>query len=826
VLDSVEARTILLVAPAGYGKTTLARQWLEQVGGAWVTVTAASEDVPVLARELAAAIASITDLDVRRIESALRAGRTPTEQASAVARTILSQVTTPTEKWIVVDDYQMLGAKSAAEELFARLERSGRFRLLITSRVRPAWATSRQRIYLETVELGSSELAFDDDEVRQLLPPDRGTSTLRKQARGWPAVIGLASHLQASDVRVSPEALSVTLYDYFAEELFERTRPDVQRGLTALAVLPQLDRGEVLELVGVDPAELLPTGLAYEVNGMVGVHPLAQAFLLAKLREGGDTSSVREKAFELALTRGFYDHAFGLICALGMNDHLEQLVTASYVSLLETGRIATIVRFGSYAEAHGNVSQAVIDLIAAETNLVAGRVTEARTLAESAAQALPDHHPLKARACLTAARAAHLSSHHEEALDLFVVLKQLGGTASEANEGAWGAVSASLVLEMPGLEEAFAIFEALPNKRLTDRVRLEAARLGLARIHGTKPNTLEGSRLAAQTADPWVRSAWSHVHGYALLLGARYAEAEAVLRDALAELEEFGLSFATHHLEWTLAASELGLRRFNRCESILRRVQRRPQYSRDVHSQLNVRALQARVHLAQQRPGDALDLTVDDFKNPSSPAMYSEYLATRAMSLAALGRAGAAADTADEAVAVSRSAETRIFAAAVSAVLSVGNPDSAEERVTALLEQASTAGIWDSVVCAIRTAPRTLEWMSQMSQYRTELGEVLVRANEFGLASSLGEPIRRPSVGGPLSPRETEVMEHLKQGKKNAEIAASLFISTGTVKRHLDHIYDKLGTRSRGGAIARYAEIETGETTRSTESGESASDWP
>ncbi len=55
-------------------------------------------------------------------------------------------------------------------------------------------------------------------------------------------------------------------------------------------------------------------------------------------------------------------------------------------------------------------------------------------------------------------------------------------------------------------------------------------------------------------------------------------------------------------------------------------------------------------------------------------------------------------------------------------------------------------------------------------------------------------------------------MEHLRQGKKNAEIAASLFISVGTVKRHLDHIYDKLGTRSRAGAISRYAEIETGET--------------
>ncbi len=266
---------------------------------------------------------------------------------------------------------------------------------------------------------------------------------------------------------MSHEALSVTLYDYFAEELFERARPEVQRGLTGLAVLPPLERSEVLELVGVDPAELVATGLAYEVNATVGVHPLAQAFLLAKLRESEDTASVRETAFDLALTRGFYDHAFALICELGMNDHLEQLITTSYVSLIETGRIATIVRFGSYAEAHGNVSQPILDLIAAESNLVAGRLAEARALANSAAASLVDSHPLKGRSYLVAARAAHLDRRPAEALDLYVALKQHAVSVSESNEAVWGTVAASLVLESPGLEKAFQ-GTRIPARRATD----------------------------------------------------------------------------------------------------------------------------------------------------------------------------------------------------------------------------------------------------------------------------------------------------------------------------------------------------------------------
>ncbi len=304
-LDKTDAKTVLLTAPAGYGKTTLARQWLEHVGGAWVTVTAASADIPVLARDLAAAIASCAGLDQRPVETALSAGRTPEEQVRAVGRTILAQVSSPVEGWIVIDDYQLLMVNRAAEDLVATLERSGRFRLLVTSRDRPSWATSRRRIYMETVELGATDLALDDTEVAELLPPDRRTAALRRQARGWPAVLGLIAYSTAADVPLTVDAVSAALYDYFAEELFDRASPDLQRVLTALSVFSPVSVSELVELANVEDAaaQVVSSGLAYETEDQIEVHPLARDFLLAKLKDRPDADEVVRVAFDSAVRK-------------------------------------------------------------------------------------------------------------------------------------------------------------------------------------------------------------------------------------------------------------------------------------------------------------------------------------------------------------------------------------------------------------------------------------------------------------------------------------------------------------------------------------------
>ena len=51
-----------------------------------------------------------------------------------------------------------------------------------------------------------------------------------------------------------------------------------------------------------------------------------------------------------------------------------------------------------------------------------------------------------------------------------------------------------------------------------------------------------------------------------------------------------------------------------------------------------------------------------------------------------------------------------------------------------------------------------------------------------------------------ISPREAEVLLWMAQGKSNADIATICGISLGTVKKHTNHIFEKIGVEGRTSA--------------------------
>jgi LuxR family maltose regulon positive regulatory protein len=83
------------------------------------------------------------------------------------------------------------------------------------------------------------------------------------------------------------------------------------------------------------------------------------------------------------------------------------------------------------------------------------------------------------------------------------------------------------------------------------------------------------------------------------------------------------------------------------------------------------------------------------------------------------------------------------------------------------------------------------------------VGELLSAFREEGLLAVLPPVTETPLLPQPLSERELEVLRLVAAGLSNAEIANQLFLSLGTVKRHVSNLSGKLDAANRTGAVAR-----------------------
>ena len=204
MLDESGARVVMLVAPPGYGKTTLARQWAGTAERAGRLVP----DDPCLRRRrrvrhgldsVLASAAPTPPGDRKRVAAIAAVNARP----EPLARAIVSiHRDLPTETLLVVDEYETAGTEEA-DTLLGYLVDELDIRFLVTTRTRPPWFTSRLTVYGEGVEIGVDALTMTDDEARAVLtwktaPADE--AQLLEVARGWPAVLGLAAMTAASDL--------------------------------------------------------------------------------------------------------------------------------------------------------------------------------------------------------------------------------------------------------------------------------------------------------------------------------------------------------------------------------------------------------------------------------------------------------------------------------------------------------------------------------------------------------------------------------------------------------------------------------------------------
>ncbi len=409
------ARVSVLAAPAGYGKTTLARQWSQRQTGpvGWYRTTRASGDVALLAVQLDDLLASIAPelpREPEKVATIASVNPSPQPLGRAILRTF-NELTQ--DVMLVIDEWEAAGTDEA-EELLSMLVEGLRIRFLITTRTRPEWFTPRLEVYGEGLEIGVDALAMTDAEaalVVNAVGAVAGRARLMRTADGWPAVLGLAA--MSGDVDFSSSRLlSRTLYDFLASELLAAATEETQAGLMLLAVASVTDVGVARSVLGPAADRVMDDAVA---RGLVAVtdhkslslHPLLRELLTRRFEDADDETreallSRSRKLFELRR----WDEALCVAEAAKNEAFATEAIGAALDDLLTAGRTSSLQRWVAAARSAG-AEGGLIDYAESEALLRADELDAALALATQAGQSLDGD--LAARAHLVAGTSAHLT---------------------------------------------------------------------------------------------------------------------------------------------------------------------------------------------------------------------------------------------------------------------------------------------------------------------------------------------------------------------------------------------------------------------------------
>ncbi len=247
-------RLVLLVAPAGYGKTAALSRQLQRLppGCAIAWLTADEEDD--LQRFLSYLIEALEPLDPpwrlapEALTELVAQGRLR-EAASALAGT-LDATDTPAGGVIVLDDLHAVSDRRVFEFLNQLLDGLPQtWTIVIATRVELPLALGRWRARREVAEFDETILSFSRKEVQDLWRHATGrddpeqAQRLFDRTQGWAA--GLCLSLEASRGSAAPVPKGIWhnrrhLFDYLASEVLDHLPRDLQEFLLRCCLLPEL----------------------------------------------------------------------------------------------------------------------------------------------------------------------------------------------------------------------------------------------------------------------------------------------------------------------------------------------------------------------------------------------------------------------------------------------------------------------------------------------------------------------------------------------------------------------------------------------------------
>lgn len=806
LLNESEARILLLLAPAGYGKTVLARQWAaEQTGrSAWVRLSTATADVVALVVTVAQAL-DLATADGRATAEDLVIQSAHSQDPEALARALVQSREWPADLTLILDDYHWLSGAEAAENFMGSLAESLPLRILITSRERPAWLSPRLTIYGEALEVGQAELAMTDQEASEvfrnhsrLLP-----RALAEETRGWPVVIALAARTTRGDL--PKRGVPMRLYSYLAEDMIASASEETIALLRLLALTGITDVATAIGPLGstemaIDEAER--RGLVTRDDpGSVAIHPLFAEFVVERLRLV-DRAVVTEIVSDLArrllpICRWDECLCVAQLFPEAFAEFIPPLLHRALRDLLRTGRVGTVERWVELARSH-SVDDVIVDIADGEVALREGNFDRAKALAVRAA-AVAQSRDVKSHSLLLAAQAAHLGDAHEDAKVYFDAAVASAESPVVLAQARWGQFLVKHEDDAPDLRESLQRFADAHDGSFEHSLRVAQGHHLIALAGGDVREAVETARAATalldDCRDPVIRLSTLNQLAWALNLAALYDEALAQVDRMLQEARTTGMRFAERYGLVAQSAALTGTRQFARARQVINQLRSGIPQERDPWLDATIAIQEARFRISTGDLQEAESALADAPDPRLGRTLRAEHTAYRGIVAAAIGDDDRARAAAAEALEISNQVESQALCAIVDVISAItrGAHVQARERLARIFQRE-----WfDAFVIGIRADPR-LASLASREPIREPLETLLVRSRDSSIARNLNLTISRTRRAiTALSPREEEVYELMAQGRTNREIAKTLFISESTTKVHVRHILEKLGVRSR-----------------------------
>jgi len=375
---SAETSLMKIVAPAGFGKTTLLNAWAREasIPVAWLPLRAEDGHLRALIHALVTAVQAVIPRFGDGMLPLLLMEQPPTADVIglAVARELADL---PHELTLVIDGYETIGDVAVHQLLGTMVEHlPANVHVVVASRTTPSLPLARLRVRGQLAEIGPSDLRFRSDEAETLFTlvadgalPAPTVQALNDRLEGWPILLGLVAqrldqpaalnaqtHTSARDEESNTwegglrQAADRDIEEFLIEEVLGSQSPDV-RGLLLRTSLVDAFSAELCDALLQPDA---PTAGASAVLDRLERHHL----LIESVDESGtwyrcpvvvrdafrrclhhqvtplELMMLRRRACEWLAARGMVDEAIEQALACGDTARIPELVEGSVASLL------------------------------------------------------------------------------------------------------------------------------------------------------------------------------------------------------------------------------------------------------------------------------------------------------------------------------------------------------------------------------------------------------------------------------------------------------------------------------------------------------------